>query len=128
MVFNDLYDVDENYIVIDHQYVFLSVEVGEGELRSHYIRLGTKPVRDETDEHDDGIYEHNVENLEIGKGSGIRSRTLYITSDIANNMFLGNVTITYTLAGGDPDPKIIIKRIAFNGNQAIAVNAKFELI
>ena len=117
---NEIYDVVDTYQVIDNQSFFLSVQVGNAQLRSHNIRLDFDPVGD-------GIYEHNVENLEIGLGLEIRSQTLYITSNIANNMSLASATITYTLTGGLPETKIIPYEKAFNGQSAIAIKAKIKL-
>ncbi len=121
MQVNNLYDVVDVYKVIDNRDIFLSMKVGNGQLRYHYIRLDLNQIGD-------GYYRHDFDDLSIGLGSEIKSKTLYITSNISNNMSLASAIITYTLTGGVSEPKIIRHEKAFNGQEAIAIKAKIKFI
>jgi hypothetical protein len=121
MQVNNLDDVVDNYQVIDEQKIFLSVQVGNGQLGYHYIRLDLLQIGD-------GYYSHDFDDLSIGLGSEIKSKTLFITSNISNNMSLASAIITYTLIGGVSEPKIIRHEKAFDGKEAIAIKAKIKFI
>lgn len=113
-------EVKTNYRVKDNEDVFLSLKIGDGQLGTHLIELDFDPVGD-------GNFVAPQDNFKIGKGSEIKSKTLFVTSTISNNKSSENASITYSLIGGF-EPKDITISPQFNGRKAILVEAEFQLI
>ncbi len=84
-------DLDASYTVRNSQPVKLTVVIGDAQLGTSLVRIGTRQP----------LAVGQIKGLSLGKGSTLRGRTLFIKSVVTDvNDKTNHTSITYRLSGG----------------------------
>jgi len=105
------------YEVADDQTLYLTVIIGDGQVGASVVKLETQILGT-----------HDIEDLEIGEGSEIRSKRLYVKTMVTDINDLTNWTsVTYRLSGGMEDLERTEEIRVDNDGDAAFFRARFDL-
>lgn len=113
-----------NYKVTNNSDVILSVSIGDGKVGTHLVQLDFDSVGD--GDLGTGLYRDPIKGLTIGKGSDIRTKTLFVTS-LVSKTTSEFASVTYELTGG-VEPKEFILSTKNSSKKANSFEAEIDLI
>jgi hypothetical protein len=98
--------------------VKLSVVVGDAQIGSSIVKLGTKPLA-----------QGEIANLTIGSGPKVKNKPLFVKSVVTDvNDSTNHTSVTYRLTGGRVDQDFLSTATVDENGDSIIYRAKFNLI